>query len=98
MINIRSLDQAIRNLFSLLGRLAPTNKLNSESGLLKYLEFWNFSMESDPTLSEETSSKYERTFMYGVNEGLGPQRYVITYRKTKLAVIESTALLWFIGR
>ena len=35
--------------------------------------------------------------MYGVPEGLGPQRYVITYRKTNLAVIESTALLWFIG-
>ena len=36
--------------------------------------------------------------MYGVPDGLGPQRYVITYRKTKLAVIESTALLCFIGR
>ena len=36
--------------------------------------------------------------MYGVPEGLGPQCYVITYRKTNLAVIESTALLWFIGR
>ena len=77
-INIRSLDQAIRNLFSLLGRLAPTNKLNSESGLLKYLEF----------LDGEQSN----------TEGLGPQRYVITYRKTKLAVVESTALLWFFGR
>ena len=30
--------------------------------------------------------------MYGVPDGLGPQRYVITYRKTKLAVIESAAL------
>ena len=35
--------------------------------------------------------------MYGDPEGLGPQRYVITYRKTKLAVLESTALLGFIG-
>ena len=37
-------------------------------------------------------------YMYGVPDGLGPQRYVISYRKTKLAVIESTALLCFIGR
>ena len=36
--------------------------------------------------------------MYGVPEGLGPQRYMIIYPKTKLAVIESTALLYFIGR
>ena len=40
--------------------------------------------------------------MYGEPEGLGERdnlsRYVITYRKTNLAVIESTALLWFIGR
>ena len=36
--------------------------------------------------------------MYGVPEGFGLQRYVITYRKTKLAMIESTALLCFIGR
>ena len=37
--------------------------------------------------------------MYRVPDGLGPQRYVITYSKTKvLAVIESTALLCFIGR
>ena len=36
--------------------------------------------------------------MYGVPEGRGPHRYVITNRKTKLAVIESTALLCFIGR
>ena len=36
--------------------------------------------------------------MYGVPDGLGPQRYVITYRETKLAVIESTALLCFTGR
>ena len=35
--------------------------------------------------------------MYGVHEGLGLQRDVITYRKTKLAVIESIALLCFIG-
>ena len=32
------------------------------------------------------------------NNVTSPQRYVITYRKTKLAVIESTALLCFIGR
>ena len=31
--------------------------------------------------------------MYGVPEGLGPQRYMIAYRKTKLEVIVSTALL-----
>ena len=30
--------------------------------------------------------------MCGVPEGPGQQRYVITYRKTKLAAIESTAL------
>ena len=36
--------------------------------------------------------------MYGVPEGLGPQRYVITYRKTKLAVVEPIVVLWFIGR
>ena len=36
--------------------------------------------------------------MYGVPEGLGPQRYVIICYKTKPAVIESTALLCFIGR
>ena len=36
--------------------------------------------------------------MYEVPEGLGPQCYVITYRKTKLAVILSVVLLWFIGR
>ena len=36
--------------------------------------------------------------MYGVPDGLGPQRYVITYRKTKLAVIESTEPLGSIGR
>ena len=35
---------------------------------------------------------------YGVPEGLGPERYVKTYHKTKLAVKESTALLCFIGR
>ena len=40
--NIRSLDQAIRHLFGLLGRLAWTNKLNSGSGLLKYLDFFKF--------------------------------------------------------
>ena len=35
--------------------------------------------------------------MYGAPEGLGPQRYMISYHKTILAVIESTALLGFIG-
>ena len=39
---MRSLDQAIRHLFGLLGRLAPTNKLNSWSGLLKYLDCLEF--------------------------------------------------------
>ena len=40
--NTRSLDQAIHHLFGLLERLAQTNKLNSGSGLLKYLDFFEF--------------------------------------------------------
>ena len=36
--------------------------------------------------------------MYGVPDGLGSQRYVTAYRKMKLAVIESTALLCVNGR
>ena len=95
--NIRSLDQAIRHLFGLLGRLAPTNKLRLTQifGILEFLEGEQSNTESR---KQALRKQFERTFMYGVPEGLGPQRYVITYLKTKLAVMESTALLWFIGQ
>ena len=98
------MDQAIRHLFGLLERLAPTNKLHSGPGLLIYLEFFGISQcrAIQHRVGETSSEERGVSTITGIHvwsiEGLGPQNFVITYRKTKLAVIESIALFWFIGR
>ena len=54
------MDQAIRHLFDLLERLAPTNNLNSWPGLLRYLDFLEFlNGEQSNTESEKQARRKE---------------------------------------